>query len=76
MLKLRCWEPPSHYLCTPEPDRPGCIISIQKGMKTVNTTSTEKRLVRKPSFLLYKPHCCSFNICYSIHEFTMYKTFI
>ena len=31
-LKPRCWEPPSHYLCTPEPGKLDCVISIQKGV--------------------------------------------
>ena len=52
-LKPQCWEPPGHYLCTPEPSRPGCIISIQIGVKHVNATSAEKRLERKWSFPLY-----------------------
>ena len=55
-LKLWCLEPPGHYLCTPEPGRPGCVISIQKGAKPVDTTSQEKRLVRKWSFPLYISH--------------------
>ena len=25
-------KPPGHYLCTPEPGRLGCVISIQKGV--------------------------------------------
>ena len=31
-----CWKPPGHYmyLCTPEPGRLGCVISIQKGVKS------------------------------------------
>ena len=33
-FKPRCWEPPGHYLCTPEPGRLGCVISIQKGFKS------------------------------------------
>ena len=52
-LKPRCWELPGHYLCIPEPGRPGCVISIQK---SVNATSGEKRLVRKQSVLLYISH--------------------
>ena len=52
-LKARCWEPPGRYLCTPEPGRPGCIISIEKGVKPVDATRAEKRLVRKWSFSLY-----------------------
>ena len=31
-IKPQCWEPPGHYLCTPEPDRLGCVISIQIGV--------------------------------------------
>ena len=31
-LKPWCLEPPAHNLCTPEPGRPGCVISIQKGV--------------------------------------------
>ena len=46
-LKPRCWEPPGPYLCTPEPDIPGCVISIQKSVKPVNATSAERRPVRK-----------------------------
>ena len=30
----RCWEPPGHYLCTPEPGSPGCVISIEKRCET------------------------------------------
>ena len=55
-FKPRCWEPPGHYLCTPEPGRPGCVISIEKGVKPVNATSAEKRLGRKRSFPLYISH--------------------
>ena len=35
-VKPRCWEPPGHYLCprSPEPGRPDCVISIQKGVKS------------------------------------------
>ena len=44
------WELPSHYLSTHKPGRPGCIISMQKGVKA---KSTGKRLVRKRSFPLY-----------------------
>ena len=36
--------------------RPGCVISVQKGVKTVNAMSAEKRTVRKWSFLLYISH--------------------
>ena len=31
-LKARCLKPPGHYLCTPGPGRPDCIISIEKGV--------------------------------------------
>ena len=31
-LKPRCWKPSWHYLCTPQPGRLGCVISIQKGL--------------------------------------------
>ena len=47
ILKARCWEPPGHYLCTPEPGTPGCVISIEKGVKPANATSAERRLERK-----------------------------
>ena len=41
------------YICTSEPSRLGCVISIQKG---VNATSAEKGKVRKRSFpALYIP---------------------
>ena len=40
----------------PEPGRPGCVISIEKGVKPAHATSTEKRLVRKLSFPLYTSH--------------------
>ena len=46
-IKPRCLEPPGHYLCTTEPGRPGCVISIEKAAKIVNTASAEKRLMRK-----------------------------
>ena len=36
MIKARCWEPPGHYVCTTEPGRPGCVISIEKGVKPAN----------------------------------------
>ena len=29
-FKPRCWKPPGHYLCTPEPGRLGRVISIKK----------------------------------------------
>ena len=59
LLKARCWEPPGHYLCTPEPGRPGCVISIEKDVKPANATSAEKRLWRKWSFPLYiSPRRC------------------
>ena len=48
-LKPRCWEPPGRYLCTPEPGRPGCVISMQKGMISLKAMSTVKRLVRQKS---------------------------
>ena len=28
-FKARCWKPPGHYLCIPEPGRPDCVISIE-----------------------------------------------
>ena len=31
-LKVRCWKPPGHYLCIPEPGRPDCVISIEIGV--------------------------------------------
>ena len=34
MLKPQCWKPPGHYLCTPEPGRLSCIISIHKDVKS------------------------------------------
>ena len=52
-LEYHKFKPPGYYLCAPEPGRLGCVISIQKGVKTVNATRAEKRLVRKQSFLLY-----------------------
>ena len=57
IFKPQCLEPPGHYLCPPEPGRPGCVISIQKDVTTVNTMSTEKRLARIRSFPLYISHC-------------------
>ena len=51
MNKPRCWELPGHYLRTP-----GCVISIEKGVKPVNAMSPEMRLVRKQRFLLYISH--------------------
>ena len=33
-FKPRCWEPPAHYLCTPEPGRLDFVISIQKRVKS------------------------------------------
>ena len=32
IVKPRCWKLQGHYLCTLEPDRQGCVISIQKGV--------------------------------------------
>ena len=32
ILKPRCLKPPGHYICTPEPGRLGCVISIQNGV--------------------------------------------
>ena len=32
ILKARCWKPPGHYLCIPEPGRPDCVISIEIGV--------------------------------------------
>ena len=29
IVKARCWKPPGRYLCTPEPGRPDCVISIE-----------------------------------------------
>ena len=55
-VKPRCWEPPGRHLCTPQSGRPGCVISIEKGVKPVNATSAEKILVRKRSFPLYISH--------------------
>ena len=49
----RCWEPPGHFLCTPGPGSPGCVISIEKGVKPANATSAEKRMGRKWRFPLY-----------------------
>ena len=41
---------------SPEPGRQDCVISLEKGVKPVNTTSTERRLVRKQKFsALYVP---------------------
>ena len=31
-FKARCWKPPGHYLCIPEPGRPDCVISIEIGV--------------------------------------------
>ena len=31
-FKARCWKPPGHYLCIPEPGRPDCVISIHIGV--------------------------------------------
>ena len=42
-VKPRCWERPGHYLCTPEPGRPGCVISVEKGVKPVNEGREETR---------------------------------
>ena len=56
LLKPRCWEPPGHYLCVPEPGRPGCVIAIVIGVKTVIATSADRRLARKHSFPLYIFH--------------------
>ena len=50
-LKPRCWEPPGHYLCTPEAGRPGCVISIEKGV-----IPAEPRVQRKHSLPLYISH--------------------
>ena len=32
ILKARCWKPPGHYQCIPEPGRPDCVISIEIGV--------------------------------------------
>ena len=55
LLNPRCWEPPGYYLCTPEQGRPGCVISIQKGMKTVNATSREGTGEKTKFSALYIP---------------------
>ena len=47
---------PGHYLCTTEQGKPGCVISIEQGVKPVDATSAEKKLVRKRSFPLYISH--------------------
>ena len=54
-IKPWCWELHCHYyICTPEPGRLCCVISIiQKG---VNVKSAKKRLVKKGRFLLYISH--------------------
>ena len=31
-VKARCWKPPGHYLRTPQPGRPDCVISIEIGV--------------------------------------------
>ena len=41
-LKPQCWEPFGHYLYTPEPRRPGCVITIEKGVKPLIATSAEE----------------------------------
>ena len=52
-VKPRYLKPAGYYLCTPEPGRLGYVISMQKG---VNTTTAEKRLMRKQRTPLYIPH--------------------
>ena len=32
IFKARCWKPPGHYLCIPEPGRQDCVISIGIGV--------------------------------------------
>ena len=32
IFKARCWKPPGHYLCIPEPVRPDCVIPIEIGV--------------------------------------------
>ena len=54
--KRFCWEPPGHYLSVPEPGRPGCVIAIEIGVKSVIATSAGRRLARKRSFPLYISH--------------------
>ena len=66
LLKTPVFEPPGHYLCSPEPGWSVCVISIQK---VANATSAEKRLVRKRNFPLYIPHSrdlkqYSQNVCF------------
>ena len=31
-IKARCWKPPGHYSCSPEPGRPDCVIPIEIGV--------------------------------------------
>ena len=71
-IKSRCLDPPGNFLCIPEPGRPGCVISLEKGVKPVDATSAEKKLVRKLSFPLYTPPP-GFKGCYNVCVYSRRK---
>ena len=67
-IKPRCWEPAGHYLCTPEPGRPGCVISIQNVVNAREETDKETKFsalyTPPPGFKEHFVTCLS--ICSSV----------
>ena len=59
IFKLKCWKLPGHYLCTPEPaaaGRLGCVISIQKGVKSdVYPVAVSQKVTKNLPVSFYSP---------------------
>ena len=55
-FKTRCWEPPGRYLCIPEPGRPGCVISIEIGVKgDVYPVAISQKVTKNLPVSFYSP---------------------
>ena len=73
VFKPRCWKPLGHYLYTPEPGRLGCVISIQKGMKSDAYTVSIYQKVTKNLPVSFYSHMLGFNIGVIYYFYIVYQ---
>ena len=67
------WKPLSHYLCTPESGRLGCVIAIQKGVKSNAYPVSINQKVTKNLPVSFYSHTLGFNIRVIYYFYIVYQ---